>query len=197
MYLAANANGYQFALSQQAVENAVGIGRTSYDKYLKRLEDMGYIVWRHGNVYDFYTTPRPANERTQHYKDKAADDEALNFDDDCFAEKQDVPAARNELPPREHDFPQSGKTLPPCNREIDNRYGIDNGEIDHTDSGTLRVPPPAADAAGASRGKVVEIRIPNPLLPERRKPIEKPKPFAFMDDDFINRTDPATGEYVF
>ena len=37
LYLAANANGYQFALSQQAVENAVGIGRTSYDKYLKRL----------------------------------------------------------------------------------------------------------------------------------------------------------------
>ena len=126
----------------------MGIGRTSYDKYLKRLEDMGYIVWRHGNVYDFYTTPRPANERTQHYKDKAADDE-LNFDDDCFAEKQDDPAARNELPPRDNPLPQNGKTLPPCNREIDNKYGTDNGEINNTDSGTLRVPAPADKSAAA------------------------------------------------
>ncbi len=163
LYLAANANGFQFALSQQAVENAVGIGRTSYDKYLKRLEDMGYIVWRHGNVYDFYTTPRPANERTQHYKDKA--DDELNFDDppdetssapqqpdpfsDFSAEKQDDPAARNGMPSRDNLLPQNGKTLPPCNREIDNKYGIDNGETDNTDSGTLRVPAPADKSAAA------------------------------------------------
>ena len=148
LYLADNADDYTFALSQQAVENAVGIGRTSYDKYLKKLEDAGYIVWRHGNVYDFYTTPRPTNERTQHYKDKADDDE-LNFDDDYFAEKQDDPAARNELPPRDNPLPQNGKTLPPYNREIDNKYETDNGEIDNTDSGTLRVPAPADKSAAA------------------------------------------------
>ena len=155
LYLAANKDDYEFALSQQAVENAVGIGRTSYDKYLKRLEDMGYIVWRHGNVYDFYTTPRPANERTQHYKDK--NDDELNFDDDFSAKQQDDAAARDEMPPREHDLSQNGKTLPLCNREIDNRYGTDNGEIDITDSGTLRVPPPAADAAGASKAKAENV----------------------------------------
>lgn len=212
LYLAANANGYQFALSQQAVENAVGIGRTSYDKYLKRLEDMGYIVWRHGNVYDFYTTPRPANERTQHHKNYAADNE-LNFDDptretalsplypdpyfDFSAEREDDTAAQNELPHYEQALPQNDQTMPPDNREIDNKYSTDNDETNDTDSGTLCVPPPAADAACASRGKVIEVRIPNPLPPERRKPKEKPKPFAFPDDDIFNRTDPETGEYIF
>lgn len=149
LYLAANADGYELALSQQAVENTVGIGRTSYDKYLKRLEDAGYIVWRGGNSYDFYTSPRPANERTQHYNDKT-DDDVLNFDDDYYAEKQDAVVTQNSFPLGEHVIPQNDRVFSQNNREIDNKYGIDN-VIDNTDSGTLRVPSHAAEAARVSR----------------------------------------------
>lgn len=64
LYLASNLNDYQFALSPAAAEEDAGIRSTSFHKYFRLLEIEGYVVWRHGNVFDFYPTPRPANERT-------------------------------------------------------------------------------------------------------------------------------------
>ncbi|MBR1584727.1 MAG: hypothetical protein IJ662_04230 [Clostridia bacterium] len=156
-------------------------------------------------MYDFYTTPRPANERTA----PKSHAEGFNFDDEQpFAAQipQDKPhtaqqheksALQTKTPPSEQAQPQEEQPDSPANIEIDNKYHIDTDKDISTDSGALRAPTPAADAACAPTGKVIEFHIPNPLTPERRKPIEKPKPFAFMDDDLFNRTDPETGEYVF
>ncbi|MBQ7004350.1 MAG: hypothetical protein IJN57_10385 [Oscillospiraceae bacterium] len=64
LYLAANADGYEFGLSPEHAKEVAGIARTTFYDYLKLLEIKGYLVWRRGNVFDFYTSPRPKNERT-------------------------------------------------------------------------------------------------------------------------------------
>ena len=64
LYLAANADGFLLELSPQAAENAAGITRTTFYKYLRLLEIHGYLVWHHTNGYDFYTVPQPEHMRT-------------------------------------------------------------------------------------------------------------------------------------
>lgn len=57
LYIAGNADGYNFALSQTAAEEA-GITKTTYHKYLNELIRKGYLIQRTGNVYDFYEVPK-------------------------------------------------------------------------------------------------------------------------------------------
>ena len=59
LYLAANKDKFKLALSKSAANNAIGIKHTSYYKYLKQLEEEGYLVPRGDSdaTYDFYTTP--------------------------------------------------------------------------------------------------------------------------------------------
>ena len=64
LYLASNANNYNLALSPAAAEMQAGIKRTSFSKYLKLLEMEGYLVWKQGNIYDFYTSPVSIEKRT-------------------------------------------------------------------------------------------------------------------------------------
>lgn len=65
LYLASNNDNYEFALSPADAEERAGIKSTSFHKYMKILEEEGYLVWKHGNVFDFYTSPRDPKERTQ------------------------------------------------------------------------------------------------------------------------------------
>lgn len=65
LYLASNNDNYEFALSPADAEERAGIKSTSFHKYMRRLEEEGYLVWKHGNVFDFYTSPRGPKERTQ------------------------------------------------------------------------------------------------------------------------------------
>ena len=88
LYLASNLNDYQFALSPAAAEEDAGIRSTSFHKYFRLLEIEGYVVWRHGNVFDFYPTPRPANERT--HPDKHCN--FISFEDaDSSSSPDEVP----------------------------------------------------------------------------------------------------------
>lgn len=64
LYFAANADGYTFDLSPQDAENAAGITRTTFYKYLRQLEIHGYLIWHHANGYHFYTVPQPEHLRT-------------------------------------------------------------------------------------------------------------------------------------
>lgn len=64
LYLAANADGFSLELSPQAAENAAGITRTTFYKYLKLLEIHGYLVWDRSNGYHFHTVPQPKHLRT-------------------------------------------------------------------------------------------------------------------------------------
>ena len=62
LYLAANANNYQLALSAAAVRDAVGMARSTYHDQFHILLNKGYLVPNHGNTYDFYEVPRPRSE---------------------------------------------------------------------------------------------------------------------------------------
>ena len=58
LYLASNANGFDLALSPQAIEEQIGVSKSSYHRAIKELTDNGYITNFQGNIYNFYTKPR-------------------------------------------------------------------------------------------------------------------------------------------
>ena len=62
LYLASNADGFDLALSQQAIENSLGIKKTAYHTAIKELKERGYIQIIQGNVEVFFTAPVRKNE---------------------------------------------------------------------------------------------------------------------------------------
>jgi len=146
LYIAANINHYQFALSPAAAEEYAGIKNTSFHKYLKILEIEGYLVWRHGNVYDFYTTPRDEAERSHpdHHSDSIIFDDYSSPDDLLAVIQTNFEcASRNKSSPDDQSISPCVQSIPPCDIEIDNRY-IDNNRY----AGKPRTP--ASPDAGAS-----------------------------------------------
>lgn len=145
LFLAANADGYQFALSPEYAEQSAGIRRTTFYEYLRKLEICGYLVWRVGNVYDFYTSPRPANERT--HPDNHAS-EKIVFDDDTLSERiQSSESARQkENPQGESMNPQAEQFCSHTDIEIYNKYRDRQQEITEINSasGSAYAEPPAA-----------------------------------------------------
>lgn len=105
LYFAKNADGYSFALSQQAALKEIGIKRTSYYTYLKLLIEEGYLVWRKGNTYDFYETPHEPKKKP--VNTTPSDESGSPWDE------QENPPHDFRSSPNEQNFPQS-------NREIDN-----------------------------------------------------------------------------
>ena len=155
LYLAANANGYQFGLSQEHAEQSAGIRRTTFYDYLRLMEIKGYLVWRGGNTYDFYTTPRAAEERT--HPDKLAK-EMILFEDDSPSEQpqSSESAQQKENPPCEQPQPLSGSVCSHSNKEIDNKYTNNQTDME-TDTGVA-----AADAAPPPSIAERVITIPPP-----------------------------------
>lgn len=117
LYLASNANGYNLELSQKAVENTIGIKKTSYHDAIKKLTALGYLVQRHGNVWNFFTCPvrqgggAPQQEKT-------------------FGE---VPQSGRPIPPKQTTLSENSESIyRPANREIDrinNINSIDNSSF--------------------------------------------------------------------
>lgn len=184
LYLASNNNEYQFALSPAAAEEYAGIKSTSFHKYLRLLEIEGYLVWRKGNSFDFYTSPREPAERThpdEHF-------EGITFEDMPTASRDEAPisqgetaefATRKVTSPNELPLSPADPLTSPPDIEIDNRE-IDKDRkerIDKIDAGTPRTPAsPDADAsASPSRAKVERSRV-YAQPPKRRL-------FAFLDED--------------
>ena len=58
LYLAANRNNYQFALSPAAIQNALGMPRSTYRDQINNLMNKGYLVESGGNRLDFYEVPQ-------------------------------------------------------------------------------------------------------------------------------------------
>lgn len=58
LYLSQNQDNYKFAMSPMAIEEAMGLPRTTYPKCVKELEQKGYLIKRQGNYYDFYESPQ-------------------------------------------------------------------------------------------------------------------------------------------
>jgi len=65
LYLAGNKDGYELALSKQAVYNEVGMPNSTYSDQVKKLIEKGYLVPKNegSNVYHFYEIPK-AKEKT-------------------------------------------------------------------------------------------------------------------------------------
>ena len=57
LYLASNADGFDLALSQKAIENALGIKKTAYHTAIEALKKEGYIEVLQGNIEVFHTAP--------------------------------------------------------------------------------------------------------------------------------------------
>ena len=133
LFLAANADGYQFALSPEYAEQSAGIRRTTFYEYLRRLEIYGYLVWKGGNMYDFYTSPRPESERT--HPDSHAS-EMIVFDDDtpCEQIQSSESAGQKENPQSESINPQAERFYSHRDIEIYNKYMDRQQEITETNS---------------------------------------------------------------
>lgn len=142
LYLASNNDNYEFALSPADAEERAGIKSTSFHKYMRRLEEEGYLVWKHGNVFDFYTSPRDPKERTH----PDAHSEYINFEqtpnevENSLGEMTES-AMRSTLSSDEGGDSYLVSVSSQSNKEIDNRY-IDKTEsgIDNIDAGRPRTP---------------------------------------------------------
>lgn len=64
LYLAANRNGFEFALSPEAIRQEIGMPRSTYHDWFTILQDKGYLVPSHGNTFDFYEVPRAISHET-------------------------------------------------------------------------------------------------------------------------------------
>lgn len=110
LYLASNADNYTLALSPAAVEEAIGMKRSTFSDQLKNLIQRGYLVHSHGNTYDFYEMPQP---RAVIKKNETS--LVNNFEDDGSTAVDDMTVAV--------------KTCPSESIEINNSENVINNKI--------------------------------------------------------------------
>ena len=118
LYLAANADGYTLSLSPQNAENDAGIRRTTFYDYMRKLEIYGYLVWKHSNVFDFYTTARPADERT--HPDKHQERMDFEANPPCESVVCNESATQNACPQDEMKNPSTVQVCSHRDIVIDN-----------------------------------------------------------------------------
>ena len=184
LYLAANNNEYQFALSPAAAEEYAGIKSTTFHKYLRLLEIEGYLVWRQGNLFDFYTSPRDPKDRT--HPDEHC--EGITFEETSSVPRGEDPisdgevsesASRSVTSPDELPLSPDDPLSSPSDKEIDNRE-IDKDRytaIDKIDAGTPRTPAsPDADASVLPPRAERIVYIP-------AKPKREPRPLSWDTDE--------------
>lgn len=89
IWLVGNQDKFKFAFSPQAIENQLGMARSSCHGAVKRLEELGYLVPRSesSNVYDFYEVSILDEELEQ----KAPEDDMLNYESPT-APTEEVPS---------------------------------------------------------------------------------------------------------
>ena len=108
LYFAANANNYSFALSPAAVQEAVGMPRSTFSDQLRVLISKGYLVLSHGNTYDFYEVPQTRG--------------ASSVKNTCLGQ-----GFENNCPALEKDMAAVVSIYPTEDKEINNREnGINN-----------------------------------------------------------------------
>lgn len=111
LYLAANADNYELALSQAAIREEIGMARSTYHDQFHVLVDKGYLVPAHGNTYDFFETPQPRHDKHVVSSETPA---GQNFEDDTIDG---------------FDKPQTVLSDTGDSKEINNKYSI-NSRID-------------------------------------------------------------------
>lgn len=147
LYLAANANNYNLALSPAAARAAVGIPRSTYFDQFAILVDKRYLVPGAGNTFDFYEVPQPA---TQTQKEVSAD--GLNFE---------------EIPSHDEQGGSGGHSVLPEDIEINNNNSIDNSEINNANNPGVK--------EEICKPKVKEVVISRPVAEGKQRPKSLPK----------------------
>ncbi len=157
MYLAANADGFNLALSPAAVRQAIGMPRSTYQDQFIKLIDKGYIVHGSGNVYNFFETPQPSHATNQAFITTQTPNDGLNFEEcptDVFCVDRAVP----NVPTKDIEI---------NNRKIPiNNSGINNNGLIITDN--VYIP------------KVKEIKIPVPKVESKKEILKIPQKKEFI-----------------
>lgn len=155
LYLASNANNYELALSPQAIQNAIGMPRSTYHDQFAKLISKGYIVPNGGNKYDFFEVPqtRDVNKAIPQNPETSTE---LNFADHPSAVKRCTSTVR---------------TIPAEDIQINNiEIPINNDEINNDDF---------LEKNGIYVPKVKKVVIPVPKL-EGKKNLFKPEKKEFV-----------------
>lgn len=158
LYLAANADGYNLALSPAAIRQAIAMPRSTYQDQFVKLIDRGYIVQESGNVYNFYETPQPSHANIQASITTQKTNDVLNFE---------------ECPPDVSCVDRAALNVPTENIEINNRENpINNSRINNNGlvvTDNVYIP------------KVKEIKIPVPKAESKKQitPLPQKKEFIF------------------
>ena len=147
LYLAANANNFNLALSPAAARAAIGIPRSTYFDQFAILVEKRYLVPGTGNTYDFYEVPQPA---TQTQKEVSAD--GLEFD---------------EIPSHVEQRASGGQPVLPEDIEINNNMATNNPEINNSNN------PEAKETI--RKPEVKEIVISRPVAEGKNRPQYIPK----------------------
>ncbi len=114
LYLAANKDKYELALSPAAIGDAIGMARSTYHDQFHKLQKKGYIIPAHGSTFDFYEVPQ-FDSRTRNNELSAG--HTLDFDS----------APAFYIPPDELDG--LGQDIEINNREMAQIGEINNGEF--------------------------------------------------------------------
>ncbi len=93
LYLASNANGYSLSLSPAAIEDAIGMPRSTYHDQFRKLIRKGYLVEASGNIYDFFEQPQPRHAETQNSMSAVVDEnkEVTALENEKRDVVQDIP----------------------------------------------------------------------------------------------------------
>ena len=164
LYFASNANGYQLALSPEAIRREIGMARSTYHDQFNILVDKGYLVQTGGNTYIFYEVPRPATE--QEMKCPATAGEGLTNDGQTK--------------------PQAGQFYTPEDIEINKNTGINNIRDNYPTGKSKQVKEGEEKKPVIRRPEVKEIIIKEPKGEPKVKFPPKPerRTRSIFDDDY-------------
>ena len=145
MYLAANADGFNLALSPAAVRQATGMPRSTYQDQFIKLIDKGYLVQGSGNVYNFFEVPQTSHASNQASITTQKTVDVLNFE---------------ECPPDVSCVDRAAPNVPTKDIEINNR------EIQINNNGTNNSVLNGAENIYIPKEKIIKIPVPKA---ERKK----------------------------
>lgn len=123
LYLAANANGYKFALSPKAIEEETGLARSTFYKKMQVLKTAGYIVEGKGNQLHFFEVSQKTRSNTE-----------APENNDCGGlswEHKNLEEGNENLGQRKGNYSQEHNSSSP-NIEIYNRYNKYEDKITQT-----------------------------------------------------------------
>lgn len=111
MYLSANANFFNLALSQKTVEEEIGVKKTAYHSAIKELLEKGYLVEKQGNIFYFFTAPvRKTVDEVRFPVDNISENELSSSQNDREIDKyiKHMMIDKESFSPSERNSPTAG-----------------------------------------------------------------------------------------